>query len=190
MGIFAKLDRILDQLYTGCGYLAAIFLLALGLLVVTSIVSRMLGVYLPGVVEFSGYSMAASSFFALSYTFRHKAHIRVGLLLSRLHGRARRVVELWCLAISSIFSGFLAFYLIKLTLISRRFEERSEGADAILIWIPQSALALGATLFAVCIAHQFIRILFGVAEPDAGAGGDEPIDLPEAVGSAPEDARR
>lgn len=187
MNVLGVLDRGLDRLYTACGYLAALFLLTLGLLVVTSIVTRILGVYLPGVVEYSGYSMAASSFFALAYTFRRNAHIRVGLFLSRLHGRARRVAELWCLAIATLVTGYLAFYLIKLTLLSRRFEERSEGADAILIWIPQTALALGSTLFAICIAHQFLKVLFGAADPEAGGGGDEPIEPPPSEpGALPE----
>ena len=43
--------------------------------------------------------------------------------------------------IASIFSGFLAFYFTKMMFVSIKFEERSEGADEILIWIPQSAVA-------------------------------------------------
>ncbi len=189
MSVLSVLDRGLGRLYTICGYLAALFLVALAVLVVTSIVSRILGVYLPGVVEFSGYSMAASSFFALSYTFRHKAHIRVGLVLSRLRGRARRFAELWCLAVAFLFSSFLAFYLVKLTLISHRFEERSEGADAILIWIPQSALAVGASLFAVCIAHSFVRALAGL-DGDEGAGMDEPVPRADAAEPVRGDSRQ
>ena len=35
------------------------------------------------------------------------------------------------------FSGYLAFYFIKMLIISYKFQERSKGADEILIWIPQ-----------------------------------------------------
>jgi hypothetical protein len=43
-----------------------------------------------------------------------------------------------------------------MTIVSIRFEERSEGADEILIWIPQSAVATGAIIFFICIFHHLI----------------------------------
>ena len=50
----------------------------------------------------------------------------------------------------------MAFYFIKMTIISIKFEERSEGADEMLIWIPQSAVAMGSLIFFICILHHFI----------------------------------
>ena len=41
-------------------------------------------------------------------------------------------------------------------LISYKFQERSEGADEILIWIPQSSVAMGSLLFFICVFHQLI----------------------------------
>ena len=84
--------------------------------------------------------MAASSFFALAYTFYNKAHIRITLFLKNLENKKRRIAELWCYLVASFFSGFMAFYFIKMTIISIKFEERSEGADEILIWIPKQLL--------------------------------------------------
>ena len=43
-----------------------------------------------------------------------------------------------------------------MTIVSLRFEERSEGADEILIWIPQLAVATGAIIFFICIFHHLI----------------------------------
>ena len=60
------------------------------------------------------------------------------------------------LLIATIFSGFLAFYFTKMTYISIKFEERSEGADEILIWIPQTSVAFGSTIFFISVLHQFI----------------------------------
>ena len=40
--------------------------------------------------------------------------------------------------------------------ISYEFQERSEGADEILIWIPQSSVAMGSLLFFICVFHQLI----------------------------------
>jgi len=41
-------------------------------------------------------------------------------------------------------------------IISYKFQERSEGADEILIWIPQTSVAIGSTIFFICVLHQFI----------------------------------
>jgi len=161
MKFLCRLDQGLNRLYEWAGYLAAGFLIALGALIMTSIISRMASIYIPGVAEFSGYSMAASSFFAMAYTFREGGHIRVALLLSRLHGKARRAAELWCLGIGSLVSGYFAFYAIKMVHVSYRFEERSEGSDAILLWIPQLGMAIGSSILALCLLHQFIRIAAG-----------------------------
>ena len=100
--------------------------------------------------------MAASSFFALAYTFYDKAHIRITLFLEKIDSKKRKFLEVWCLLVASFFSGFLAFYFIKMTIVSINFQERSEGADEILIWIPQSAVAAGSLIFFICILHHLI----------------------------------
>ena len=61
--------------------------------------------------------------------------------------------------IASFFSGYLAFYFIKMLIISYKFQERSEGADEILVWIPQTSVAIGSTVFFICVLHQFILTL-------------------------------
>ena len=42
----------------------------------------------------------------------------------------------------------------------RDSQERSEGADEILIWIPQSSVAIGSLLFFICVFHQLILRIF------------------------------
>ena len=152
-----QINKNLSYLYIGSGYLAAIFLIAVLLFILTGISSRIFGFYIRGLSEYSGYSMAASSFFALSYTFYDKAHIRITLFLEKLNPINKRLAEIWCLFVATIFSGFLAFYFIKMTFVSIKFEERSEGADEILIWIPQSAVAFGSIIFFICVFHHFIN---------------------------------
>jgi TRAP-type C4-dicarboxylate transport system permease small subunit len=154
-----RLDRALNRLYTYSGYVAAFFLVAIGVLVCANIISRLVSGYIPGLTQYSGYAMAASSFFGLAYTFQHNEHIRVELVLNRLHGGARWVAELWCLLASSVITVFLAWYLCRLVYYSWLFQERSEGADATFLWIPQSAAMLGAILLAVCVLHRLVRTI-------------------------------
>ena len=100
--------------------------------------------------------MASASFFALAYTFIEGGHIRITLFLEKFSGFKKKFLEIWCLFISSFFSGYLAFYFIKMLIISYKFQERSEGADEILIWIPQTSVAIGSAIFFISVFHQFI----------------------------------
>ena len=103
--------------------------------------------------------MAASSFLALAYTFGEKGHIRITLFLEKANKDIRRFLELWCLSVATFFAGFLSFYFIKMLIISIEFGERSEGADEIYIWIPQVSVALGSTIFFICVLHNFILLI-------------------------------
>ena len=158
--MFCKIDNYLRILYRLSGYVAAFFLILVATFILTGIASRIFGFYIRGLAEYSGYSMAASSFLALAYTFGEKGHIRITLFLEKSKGNFRRILELWCLFVATFFSGFLSYYFIKMLIVSIKFGERSEGADEILIWIPQLSLAIGSTIFFICVIHNFILSIF------------------------------
>ena len=80
-------------------------------------------------------------------------------LIEKVKKGTRRALELWCLFVASLFSGFLFYYFVKMLLISIKFRERSEGADEIYIWIPQLSVAIGSTIFFICIVHNFILLI-------------------------------
>ena len=151
-----SLDKNLNKLYKLSGYIAATFLILVAVFILIGISSRIFGFYIRGLAEYSGYCMASASFFALAYTFVEGGHIRITLFLEKLSASNKWLTEIWCLSISSFFSGYLAFYFIKMLIISYKFQERSEGADEILIWIPQTSVALGSTIFFISVLHQFI----------------------------------
>ena len=154
-----KINKSLNSLYNYSGYIAAIFLVLIAVFILTGIASRIFGFYIRGLAEYSGYCMAAASFFALAYTFVEGGHIRITLFLEKLSGLNKKIIEIWCLSVASFFSGYLAFYFIKMLIISYKFQERSEGADEILIWIPQTSVAIGSTIFFISVLHQLILII-------------------------------
>ena len=151
-----SINNFLKSIYKISGYIAAIFLVLVMVFILTGISSRIFGFYIRGLAEYSGYSMGASSFFALAYTFYDKTHIRITLFIEKIEIKKRRFAEIWCLSVASFFSGFMAYYFIKMVIISIKFEERSEGADEILIWIPQSSLAIGSFVFFICVFHHLV----------------------------------
>ena len=152
----SELNNYLNKIYKFSGYIAAFFLILVAAFILIGIASRIFGFYIRGLAEYSGYCMAASSFFALAYTFVEGGHIRITLFLEKITGNKKKYLETWCLTIASFFSGYLAFYFIKMLIISYKFQERSEGADEILIWIPQTSVAIGSSIFFVCIFHKLI----------------------------------
>ena len=152
----SELNNYLNKIYKFSGYIAAFFLILVATFILVGISSRIFGFYIRGLAEYSGYCMAASSFFALAYTFIEGGHIRITLFLEKISGNKKKYLENWCLIIASFFSGYLAFYFIKMLIISYKFQERSEGADEILIWIPQTSVAIGSSIFFICIFHKLI----------------------------------
>jgi TRAP-type C4-dicarboxylate transport system permease small subunit len=151
-----SLNKNLNKLYNFSGYIAAFFLIFVAVFILIGISSRIFGFYIRGLAEYSGYCMAAASFFALAYTFIEEGHIRITLFLEKLSGFKKKILEFWCLSVASFFSGYLAFYFVKMLIISYKFQERSEGADEILIWIPQTSVALGSIIFFISVFHHFI----------------------------------
>ena len=151
-----SINNKLNKLYKFSGYLAAFFLILVAAFILIGISSRVFGFYIRGLAEYSGYCMAAASFYALAFTFVEGGHIRITLFLEKMSGKKKWLLEIWCLSIGSFFSGYLAFYFIKMLYISYEFQERSEGADEILIWIPQTSVALGSTIFFISVLHQLV----------------------------------
>lgn len=175
----AALRWLLDRLYLAAGALAGLALLTLGILVLLSIVTRQLGIYVAGLTDYAGYTMASCSFLALAYTFGAGGHIRVELVLQRLQGRARRWGELWCLAIGTFLAGYLAWYAVKMVHISYLLGDVSESADATPLWIPQTGMAVGAVLLAIALADRLVSVALGAPLEDGGA--EEQAAHPEDI---------
>ncbi len=153
------LRRILDFLYKLGGVIAAVFLVAILVIIVLQMLARWTGQVFPGATDYAGYCMASASFFAFAYALNHGAHIRVSLFLSAL-GRHRRWGELWCFAIGAITATYLARYAVKGTYWSWKLKELSQGLDATPMWIPQLAMSAGTILLAVAFWDHLARIIF------------------------------
>ena len=154
------IDKNLRKFYKFSGFIASVFLVFVAIFILIGISSRIFGFYIRGLAEYSGYCMAAATFFALAYTFVEGGHIRITLFLEKVSITKKNILELWCLIVATYFSGYLAYYFVKMLIVSYKFQERSEGADEILIWIPQTSVALGSVIFFTCVFHQLILKFF------------------------------
>ncbi|MGE0799384.1 MAG: TRAP transporter small permease [Lautropia sp.] len=148
--------KTLDGLYLGAGWLAALFMIGVLVMVLLSIVSRLAGFYVPGTDAYAGYAMAGAGFLALAYTLKSNEHIRVTLIIGKLTGGARRGLELWALSVSVLMSGALAWYSWRLVWQSSIFHDISTAADATPLWIPQTLMSVGCTVLLIALLDDWV----------------------------------
>jgi TRAP-type C4-dicarboxylate transport system permease small subunit len=161
---------LLQRLYFACGVLAGLCMVAVLVFVLYSIGGSLFGYIARSADDFAGYAMLGSSFLALAHTFGKGEHIRVTLVLQRLHGPARRIGEVWCLAMGAALAGYLAWFSIRTTWVSWQIGDVSTGLVAVPLWIPQTTMALGAGVLCIAMIEQLIVVLAGGAlVHDAGA---------------------
>ncbi len=182
--------RWLERLYDASGVGAAGMLIAICALVAAQITLRLIdnaahlltgqryGLMIPSVAEIAGFLLAAASFLALAHAFRHGAHIRVNLLLSRLPAPLRRLAEIFSLAVALGLTVFFGWNVWLMVVDSYSFGEVSYGIIAIPLWIPQAAMLAGIVVFAIAIADDLLAVLRGLPPSyeraeETGAAEDE-----------------
>ena len=103
--------NILDKIFTGAGVIAGACIVLITVMILVQIVGRWFGVIIPSTEDFSGYLLAATSFLALAYTFRHGGHIRVTLLIHLMSSSLQRKLMYIALFVFVVIVGFGAYHL-------------------------------------------------------------------------------
>ncbi|MBE0612367.1 MAG: TRAP transporter small permease [Burkholderiales bacterium] len=151
--------KFLEMLYTASGVIAGVFLILIAVLSLAQIGGRVLGFDAYSFDDFAGFCMAASSFLGLAHTYRRNEHIRVSMLVDRLTGGKRRVLEVLCLSVSSFLVGYFAWYAGDMVLTSYQINDVSQGLVAVPLWIPQSGMALGLLIMAIAMLDDLVIVL-------------------------------
>lgn len=156
------LRRLLDGLYLGAGYLAGLFLVAIFILMMVMSVGRLIRVNLPDGDLFVSWSMVATAFLGLAYTFKAGEMIRVGLLIDRLRGRARWWFEMVSLTAGVAFIGFFTWHAVSFVRDSWRFGDMATGVIPNLpIWIPQLGFAAGLAILFIAMLDELVHVARG-----------------------------
>ncbi|WP_103763186.1 MULTISPECIES: TRAP transporter small permease [Roseovarius] len=174
--------RVLDTLYRAAGGLAALFILAIVVLVFAQVALNLadkitvgltgkgLGVTIPSYADFTGFFLAAASFLALAYTLRAGGHIRVSLVTQALGERSRHALEIVVTAIGLVMSAYAAWFMILLVLESHEFGDKSSGMVSVPLWIPQVPVALGLIILAIALTDELVALLRGRSASWTGKG--------------------
>ena len=166
------LRATLDRLYLYSGYAAGVFMIAIFVLMMLLSAGRPLGINIPAGDDLVSWCMAAMAFLGLAHTFRHGEMIRVGLLIDRLTGRTRHVVEIVSLLIGCAFIGFFAWHAGWMTYDSWRFHEKAQGVLAVPLWIPQLGYSGGIVILFIAFVDELLHVL---------SGGAPRYELPKAT---------
>ncbi|HWP18430.1 MAG TPA: TRAP transporter small permease subunit [Burkholderiaceae bacterium] len=153
--------RLLDALYDGAAWLAALCMVATLAMVLGSAIDRFVTLPLRGMDSYAGYFMAGAGFLALAHTLRRGEHIRVTLLLNALGPRARRAMQIWCLTAAVVLAAAFAWYSVRLAWQSWEFHDISTGNDATPLWIPQLSMAVGTVIFFIAFLDEWSQELRG-----------------------------
>ncbi len=155
----ATLRRILDFIYGLSGLCAALCLIGILGLIVLQMLARWTGEVFPGAPNYAGYAMAAASFFAFANALGRGAHIRVSILLNAVPAKIKYVLELWCFGIGATIAAYFTYYAYEFVYFSWRFNEVSQGQDAIHLWIPQSVMVIGGALLTLCLLDNLLHLI-------------------------------
>jgi TRAP-type C4-dicarboxylate transport system permease small subunit len=168
----SPLLALADKLAIVGGWLAAASLGLLVVLIVAEILVAFVSKFfrdLPGDIpiawEYSGYLSGTAFLAATAISLRAGGHIRVGVLITKVGPSARRMLEIFCAALGTVLTVFLAWTLI-------RFAMQAAAGDQLSIdsytpmWIPKAFMASGAVLLAVQMIARLIRSVAGGAMED------------------------
>ncbi|MEO9654016.1 TRAP transporter small permease [Marinomonas sp.] len=155
------MSHIKEKCYQCSGLLSGFFIVAITLLLLAQIVGRLFGFIVPSAEDFAGYSLAASTFLGLAYTFREGGHIRVTLLIQRFSPLPRRIQEGVILSLAFFLLCFLSYSCSYMVYESYIYEEVSYGYIPVPLWIPQIPVALGVIALNLAILDAWIMVIRG-----------------------------
>jgi TRAP-type C4-dicarboxylate transport system permease small subunit len=155
------LRRFLDRLYAASGAAAALCLAGIAAVMLAQAGMRELGMLFRGADDIVAWLCAASAFLALGHTFRRGELVRVGLVIDHLPRRVRRPVGVVALGIAVLFSGYMAYAVLRFVYESWTFKEVAQGLIQIPIWIPQMSFVLGALILFVALVDELVVLVRG-----------------------------
>lgn len=155
------LRRALDGLYLAAGYLAGLFLIAIFLLMMALSLGRQVGINVQSGDDFTAWSLVAMSFLALAHTFKSSELIRMGLVIERVSGRARTIMEIIALCIGGAIVATLAWASITMTYDSWLLNDLSSGVVSVPLWIPQLGFSVGTSILLIAFVDEFCNVATG-----------------------------
>jgi len=157
-----RLDRWVGRLALALVLIGVAIMLALTALTGYSVFWRyVLGQPITWIDELSGYLVVLLIMVGVAEALRRGDHINVDLLTGRLGLRGQRLVGIWSMAAVIFVAVVLLIDGIDAVVGVYTMGLISEGYLEVPMWIPQSAIILGAVMLIVAALMAMIRAIAG-----------------------------
>lgn len=165
--------KLLDGLYQTSFYIGACFIVGICLMVIAQVslnladkvakitTGEAIGMTIPSYADFTGFFLAAASFFALAGTLREGGHIRVTLVTGMLPKAARRIFELAAICLALAVSAYATWFSFRLVHDSFTYNDLSSGMVPVPLWLPQSSIAIGLSVLTIALVDELVCQLRG-----------------------------
>jgi len=107
--------------------------------------------------EYSAYGLAAIIFMGAGYCLKEKGHIHITLILGFLPQRMAAVITFVATAITTLFMGYLWWYLLKMVQATIRYQSTSGTLTQTPLWIPQILMLIGAACFFIQLVGTTVK---------------------------------
>jgi TRAP-type C4-dicarboxylate transport system permease small subunit len=107
--------------------------------------------------EYCAYGLAAIIFLGAGYCLKEKGHIRITLVLGFLPSRAAAVITCAATALTTVFMGYLWWYLFRMVSAAYRYDSTSGTLTNTPLWVPQAVMLIGAAGFLVQMAGTTLK---------------------------------
>jgi len=97
--------------------------------------------------EYSAYGLAAIIFLGSGYCLKERGHIRIPIILNLLPEKPTRVITFAASAVTTLFMGYIWWYLFKMVQSTVRYNSTSGTLTNTPLWIPQTIMLIGAACF-------------------------------------------
>lgn len=146
-GAARALLRALDAVTRAMAYASGVLFLLASLYIASDAVGRtFLGLSSAVTDEFGGYALGVGAMWALAYTLRVGAHVRIDILLPHLPARMQVVLNYTAMAGMALFAAMLAIYTWKQALESLATDARAMSFLRTPLFPTQALIALGLSM--------------------------------------------
>lgn len=155
-----KKTNWIDSLSEAGGYISAIFMILIVILINTEIIVRSFfdrSTYIAD--EYSSYFLVAVVLLGLAYALKEQAHIRVEVIRGRLSEQGKRVVDICGILSGLLLTLFITYHSIQMVWDSYSLDITADSISETPLYIPQLMIPIGLLLFALQLIATLIRRL-------------------------------
>jgi TRAP-type C4-dicarboxylate transport system permease small subunit len=113
--------------------------------------------------EYSAYGLALIIFLGAGFCLKERGHIRITLVLGLLPQRLERLITFVATAVTTVFFGYLWWYLFKMVQSTVRYQSTSGTLTNTPLWIPQTLMLIGAGCFFLQFVGTTVRTFQAIA---------------------------